>query len=403
MRKKLYAMITIVLLLSVMLSSCVNTGGLKILKPDNSKPDEYYSSMNQGGQIAFSYLNTPYGKYQNIGGFVYYSQYGNTEFKKLCTKEDCDHSTNECDSFVGNEIGYNTHIGYYNDKIYFTEFVSDMTLKLMSMDMFGKNHEVVKTIAADYDMASYISYGCFHNGYYYFLVTEGGSLGAVGNKDDNFYRIKLDSKSEYEKVFRDDVISEISMFTIVGDKVFFYVNKTGINPTDYYNLKSDSIDFDLYMLSLEDNKFEHMTDKWAEYTNCYYDAEKGYCYKHNDGFYTLDLATKQMNKVSDSVIEGGWRSVANYYEDNIYVITFTNTKDDRGYDLFSNSQTLYIFDKQYTLLDTYNGEFTGTTLGNMIDDTGDFIVISSNYKYPPDYYINKSDIGEGIILHKIGE
>nr|HPJ76678.1 hypothetical protein [Clostridia bacterium] len=151
------------------------------------------------------------------------------------------------------------------------------------------------------------------------------------------------------------------------------------------------------------NKFEHMTDKWAEYTNCYYDAEKGYCYKHNDGFYTLDLATKQMNKVSDSVIEGGWRSVANYYEDNIYVITFTNTKDDRGYDLFSNSQTLYIFDKQYTLLDTYNGEFTGTTLGNMIDDTGDFIVISSNYKYPPDYYINKSDIGEGIILHKIGE
>jgi hypothetical protein len=356
--------------------------------------------MNQGSQLATSYLDTPYGKYQNIGGFIYYSQHGNTEYIKLCTKTDCDHAYNTCDAFVGEGI----RIGYYNGKIYFTELGSDFSLNLLCMDMDGKNRKVVKPITTDYLMGGNIDYGCFHDGYYYFLVTEGGYIGVYGNKDDNLYRISLDNKSEYEKVFRDDVISEISMFTIVEDNVFFYVNKTGIMPTDYHNLESDYIDFDLYMLSLTNYKFQHMTDKWVEYTDCYYDSEKGYCYRHNDGFYTLDLATKEITKTADFKVETGWRSIAHYYPDNIYVVTFTNTKDDRGYDEFYDRQTLYIFDKQYKLLDTLNAEVKGTSTGCMMEDTGDNIIISTNYKYPADYYIDKSEIGtDDLAPHKIGE
>lgn len=391
-------LLALLLLLSVMLTSCVNSNGLNILRRDRSKPDEYYSSMNQGGQLATSYLGTPYGKYQIIGGFIYYSQYGNTEFTKLCIKTDCDHMYSKCDAFVVD----NTRIGYYKGKIYFTEFANDLTLKLLYMDMDGRNREVLKPITTDIPMATSMNDGCFHDGYYYFLVTEGGGIGNIGNKDDNLYRIKLDSKSEYEKVFNDDVISEISMFTIVEDNVFFYLNKTGINPNDYYNLKTDYIDFDLYMLSLKDNEFQHMTDKWVDYTNCYYDSDKGYCYKHNDGFYTLDLATKEITKTADFKVEIGWRSTTHYYTDNIYVITYENIKGDQGYDQPAKSQTLYIFDRQYKLLDTFTTEVKQAPVGCMMEDTGDYIVISTDYRKPADYYIDKSEIGTGnLMFHKI--
>ena len=188
-------LLALLLLLSVMLTSCVNSNGLNILRRDRSKPDEYYSSMNQGGQLATSYLGTPYGKYQIIGGFIYYSQYGNTEFTKLCIKTDCDHMYSECDAFVVD----NTRIGYYKGKIYFTEFANDLTLKLLYMDMDGRNREVLKPITTDIPMATSMNDGCFHDGYYYFLVTEGGGIGNIGNKDDNLYRIKLDSKSNMKK------------------------------------------------------------------------------------------------------------------------------------------------------------------------------------------------------------
>jgi hypothetical protein len=402
MNRKLCILLTITLFLSVILSSCFkpiesyssspsasadNSLELAILDPDYSMPDEYYTSMKQGA--FYNFLNTPYGMYYTIGDFIYYSQYGNTQYTKLCTKADCDHSTNECDAYVQGH-----KIGYYDDHIYFVKLGDKnypFKLYLMRMDMNGKNHEIVKTITTDAEMSYSITLGFFHSGYFYFIVTNVDYPGAPNNTDNSFYRIKLDDQSEYEIVYINDLISQISMFTIVGDNVFFYVKNQAV---------TSGTNFDLYMLSLSNLKWQHMTDQWESFTNCSYDEDYGYCYKHNDGFYPLNLATKKMTKEADFEVEEGWSSNALFYPDYIYVITFEKTEiQEQLYD----NQILNIFDRDYNLLDTYADEFKAMGTGNMIEDTGYSIIYTSNYKYPPDYYINKSDIGEGIILHKIGE
>ncbi|MFA5341963.1 MAG: hypothetical protein WC332_09310, partial [Clostridia bacterium] len=267
---------------------------------------------------------------------------------------------------------------------------SSMTLYLVSMDMDGTNHEVIKPITSYSDIPSHILCVGFHNGYYYFIASEGESFGAIGNKDNNLYRIRLDDNSEYEVLFSNSIVPVASMITIFEDNIFFYVNNTG---TDY----------ELYKLSLQNTSLYYMTDEWVAYTNSYLESGMGYCYKHNDGFYTLDLNSKHLNKVADSVIEDGWQSIANYYPDNIYVITFTSTKDDKGYNNLYNSQTLYIFDRQYNLLDTLTLETTGTPFGCMLEDTGNYIIISSDYRKPADYFLLKSEIGNNITLNKIGK
>lgn len=410
MNKKLYLLTSVFLILIFFLTSCsnnkknsfsptnTNTPDFILLQPDLSIPDEYYTSMSQGGRIAFSYLSTPYGKYHNVGGFLHYSQYGNAEFVKICTKDDCTHMYDDCNSFVGKD----KQIGYYKSNIYFTEQTSSLTLNLIKINMDGTERQVVKNIISDPQIALKVNYGFFHMDYYYFLVTDGGEMGSAYNTDNNLYRIKLDDNSEYEIIFSNDIIPRISMFTLIEDNIFFYVNNTGVYPQDYKNLTTDSVDFELYMFSLTNNEIHYMTDKWTEYTNCHYDTEKGYCYKHNDGFYTLDLVTKQMVKVADSLTDEGWRSVAHFYPDYIYVITFTNTKDDKGYDQYFNNQTIYIFDRMYNLMDTYTIDVSGTQLGCMIEETNNYIILSSNYYKPADYFLYKSDIGNNSIsLNKI--
>ncbi len=400
MNKKLYLTIAVLLILSFILCSCrkeaqivpapteTEDTGLVILQPDLSLPDEYYTSMNQGAKIWHCYLNTPYGKYHNVEGFIHYSQYGNTKFMTLCQKEDCPHMYDDCDAYVGKNI----QIGYYQGNIYYVQRPNNMLMTLYKMNMDGTEHQTVKAIITDMQLSIKEMHGFFHSGYYYFVLTDDEHMGSRFNTDKNLYRIRLDDDSPYESVFCHDIIPTAYRFTLVDNNVFFYV-RTGTYTEGTKNPENFAVDFELYKLSLTDNELSLLTDNWSDFTNCYFDSENGYCYKHNDGFYLLNLATKEKTKVADSAIKGGWGTVAHFCPDYIYVVAFEKTKNNRGRDRYYDDQTLYILDWEYKIVNTYNNPTSSTEAGFFIEDAGNCIVLSTVSLKPPDYFIYKSDFG----------
>lgn len=422
MNKKLYLTVAVLLILCFVLSSCRNEtqisftptntveSDLVILQPDLSLPDEYYTSMQQGARVWHSYLNTPYGKYHYVDGFILYSQYGNSKFVKLCTKAECTHTDDDCDAYLGkidqivptNEK--TIKLGYYENNIYYVERSKKNGLdwNLIKMNMDGTERQLVKTFATVSLTQGKRCLGFFHSYYYYFvMINAGQEMGSKYNTDNNFYRVKLDDYSEYESVISHDVIPKACMFTLVGDNVFFYV-RTGPYNENYKLYDENPAEYELYMLSLTDKNMRLLTDKWADYRNSHFDWENAYCYKHNDGFYELNLTSEQMNKVADFKIEDAWGSLAYFYPDYNYIIAFAKTSDSRGYPRYFDSQTLYILDKQYHILNSCIIDALKLDTGCFIDDTGTSILLASSANKPINFFIYKSDIGtDDVKLNKI--
>ncbi len=337
---------------------------------DGTKPDSYYTSSKQGVTIG-KYLETPYGTYYcSFEGYLYYSEKGNTKYIRLCNKPDCAHNSEDCNSYI-----HSSPIGYYDDKIYYKIWNS-----IYCLDMDGNNHMMVKRLYEGYDS----NFGYFHNGYYYYIITKSGIPGAIGNDDNNFYRVKVDDDSKPEIVLTNDAILHLSFFTIAEDNI--YIIESILNN---YLFKT------LYSYSTVSKSWSKLTDAWGGPGTYYINDDTGYCYINNKGFYEIDIDTKQMKQMKALKFENEGICSALYYPDYIYLIHYTNEPFD-----FLN-QILYIYDWDYNLIDSVEFDKAYGT-GGFVGDVDGYIIFTSNFDVKPEYYINKSEIGTGnLMFHKI--
>ncbi|HQO70030.1 MAG TPA: hypothetical protein PLH71_07015 [Clostridia bacterium] len=342
------------------------------LNTDSLKPESYYTSFKQGITIG-KYLETPYGTYYcSFLGYLYYSEKGNTKYIKLCNKPDCNHNSNDCNAYISRSaIG----IGYYDNKIYY-----EVWNNINCMDMDGSNHKRVKTLYEGYDS----NFGFFHNGYYYYVITKGGCLGAIGNDDNNLYRVKVDDDSKPEIVLTNDVILKICLFMIDEDNIYIIAD----NP-------NNSKFISLYSYSTVSKSWSELSDAFGGPGAYYINDDTGYCYINNKGFYEIDIDTKQMKQMKALEFENEGICSALYYPDYIYLIHYTNEPFD-----YLN-QILYIYDWDYNLIDSVEFDKVYGT-GGFVGDVDGYIIFTSNFDVKPDYYIDKSEIGTGnLMFHKI--
>ena len=345
--------------------------------PESLKPDEYYTSLRQNESGIARYLDTPYGMYFlhiNSEKYVYYSEKGNTKYVKLCNKPDCNHKTEDCNAYVG---GY--YMGYYEDKIY---YVSGSSLNCMNMD--GSNHMKLKTFH-DYPDPNF---GYFHNGYLYYLIIKGGTVGSPGNIDNNLYRVKIDDNSKPEIVLTDDIILDISMFVIVGDTIYLYI----LNPNTWGCY--------LYSYSTKTDTLKKITDYWFSIGAAYIDENYGYCYRANEGIYKYNVATNEITLEKEIKFDNHGECSVKFLPDYIFLMHFTS--EDRRLN-YAKNQILYIYDWDYNLVDSIVfDKVPDKEYGGYLTYFDDYIVFSSDYNHEPDYYIDKSEIGTGnLMFHKI--
>ena len=343
------------------------------LNTDSLKPESYYTSFKQGITIG-KYLETPYGTYYcSFLGYLYYSEKGNTKYIKLCNKPDCNHNSNDCNSYIGT-----APIGYYDGKIYY-----EVWNNINCMDMDGSNHKRVKTLYEGYDN----NFGFFHNGYYYYVITKGGCLGAIGNDDNNLYRVKVDDDSKPEIVLTNDVILKICLFMIDEDNIYIIAN-----------IPDNSKFVSLYSYSTVSKSWSELSDAFGGPGAYYINDDTGYCYINNKGFYEIDIDTKQMKQMKALEFENEGICSALYYPDYIYLIH--NLSDDSRLNR-TQSQILYIYDWDYNLIDSVEFDKAYGT-GGFVGDVDGYIIFTSNFDVKPEYYIDKSEIGTGnLMFHKI--
>ncbi|HOD93762.1 MAG TPA: hypothetical protein PL054_07795 [Clostridia bacterium] len=378
MPKNMYSLIILILIAGclascLMLVSCNKKTIQKSVDSPDLKPEAYYTSYKQGFSAA-RFLETPYGTYfSSRDSYIYYSEKGNTKYIKLCNKPDCNHNTVDCNAYIK---WYK--IGYYDKKIY---YITGNTLNCMDMD--GSNHRNVKALYEGYDN----NFGYFHNGYYYYVITKGGSIGAFGNEDNNLYRVKVDDDSAPEIVLTNDAILRLYMFTIVGDNI--YIIEFNADATKVASL---------YSFSTISKKWTILTDNWVGAGAYYLDDDKGYCYMRNIGFYEYDLTTNEMNLVKPTELDDIGTCSAFYYPDYIYLIHYNSNPPSY------QNQILYIYDRDYNLIDSikFDKVYGKSTSGGFIGDVDKYVIFSSNYNEKPDFYIDKSEIGTGnLMFHKI--
>jgi hypothetical protein len=369
---KKFNLVIVLILIAGCLVSCNEVSETASNSPLVWKPEEYYTSFRQSESSIGRYIETPEGCYFSpLNKYIYFSEYGNTKYVKLCAKPDCDHNSTDCNAYIGYAI-----IGYYDGKIY---YVSRTDLNCMEMD--GSGHRKVKILYDGNDANS----GYFHNGYYYYIITKGGSFGFPGNTDNNLYRVKVDDDSKPEIIAANDVISSVNMFTVVGDNIYLYDFISGH-------------DYNLYEFSMKTKEWTLLTEKWMPFGACYFDEDHGYGYKNNLGFYEYDLRERKLDFAKPIEFEDSGICDAHYYPDDIYLIYFY------GENPTYENQILYIYDRAYNLLETVESDTVAFSKngGGFVTDIGNYIIYSTSYLNKPDYYIDKSEIGTGnLIFHRI--
>jgi hypothetical protein len=345
------------------------------LDSESLKPDDYYTSLRQGESSVARYLETPYGMYHlSTDKYIYYSENGNTKYIKLCNRPDCNHSTTDCNAYAGTY-----RIGYYKDKIY---YMSGSSLNCMDMD--GGNHMGIKTLSDSPDS----TFGYFHNGYFYYIITKAGTPASPANVDNNLYRVKIDDNSKPEIILTDDIILDACMFFVIDDNIYLEIYNYDV-PGCY-----------LYSYSNITGTLFKITDYWSGYGTTYFTEDYGYSYRANEGIYKYNVATNEITLEKEIKFDNHGLCGARFYPDYIYLIH--ELSDDPRVNP-TQDEVLYIYDWNFNVIDSIKfGHVMPGRIGGFVTDVGDYIMYSSNWGQKPDYYIDKSEIGTGnLTFHKI--
>jgi hypothetical protein len=231
------------------------------------------------------------------------------------------------------------------------------------------------------------NHGYFHNGYYYYIKTNFAEYNGVKGKDDpTLYRIKVDDKSESEVLLTNDLILQADMFTMIGDNIYMSVHSS-----DSEKISS------LYSYSTVSKMLTKLTDDWTVNGTYSIDENRGYCYLKNKGFYEYDFGTNEMSLVKPIELENGGMCAAFYFDNFIYLIHYNSVPFDY------ENQVIYIYDRDYNLLNSIVFDKANVKKsGGLLSYVDGYIIFCSNFRDKPDYYIDISEIGTGVLkFHKI--
>ena len=192
------------------------------------------------------------GYYSTISKFLYYTEADSMKTLPLCTKPNCLHNSEKCDSYIGATYGiaYNDGYIYYN---------CNGTLE---HDHMGTDFYRIRWDGTAKEHLRYFEFNvhdwCVHRGYmYYICMTYGDSYYtdiSDSNKCDAYvYRLKLsdmDAKPEMvyfaEEIHKDASLSALSAF---GDNLYFMTY--GYSRDDENQLISDYIKLNLSTLDVQ--------------------------------------------------------------------------------------------------------------------------------------------------------
>jgi hypothetical protein len=304
-------------------------------------------------------------------GRIYYSEKTEPTFYLLCSKPNCPHGGEDCNAYGGGEGGA---LGYWDGKLYSAGFVND-ELALVRMDLDGSNHELVTKLAVPVAAngtagGSYSFY--FANGYFFYVVNA---------QPYAFFRVDLSSERT--------------------DRLFTDLFADGSGPDGRVLFDGDFFYFDLYtpqgvrwlcQCPCGTEEVRKLCS-WPKAEAPRWDVENGtvYYYSKTDGtFYEYSIESMQSTAVSNpQLVNGPARFDSAYYDSN-YIYLVIHLKE--------NLRELYIFDRDYTLLQ----HLALPLFGDYLYAAEDKLFFSNTYSYKISHYLPMSEIGsENAELHPV--
>lgn len=388
-------MIALVLVASLLMAGCQNSGGQSEVV-DATKPAAVYDWMAGESPIpvrrsgllraglntvpfdvtneGFYYIANPVGSDTN--SYILYGDNNSDTVIKLCGRADCTHDTTDCNAYVGSTC---FAISYWNGYLYavyeeYVESIGNHNLILCRMNLDGSNRVVVRDLhqfALDNDL-EYAHYSLMTDGYLKFSIGhyEKQPDGSLQPESDEYYYFALDGSMAEPKILE----SEVGSLYSCGDVILSLGDaQNGGTHGGYYDWhpETDTATF------LCDHPGQ---PGWFGETEAYY-------FK-NGGVYRLTYATGMEEKLFDTGLTGKY--YATILPDCIIVASkdFDNPSD----------KNLYFYNWNYELVDTVG--ITYPFMGYMVTDaiaaeTAERIILTNSTLGRPMYYIEKSELGTG--------
>lgn len=375
--KKLIALLLMAMLL---LTGCQNNGGESVAA-DATEPTAVYDWMagespvpsqrtglyTQGiTSVCNSFECTQNGVYflcsTDQGTFLLYGDHGSDTIIKLCGRADCDHNSEECNSFF--VLG--TSLCFYDGFLYTTED-SGYDLSLVRMDLDGTDRITMlslKDLYAKYGFTGTYSptiwNGIFTFGAYK-LDENGDELGAT-------FHYKLDGTMKHPEIA---ALNGIFLYNAGNQFLIFTEAQYGGEKGGIAAWNPDR-DTATYLM-------DHPGQPG-------YFGDTAAFYFKNGAVRCLTYETRQEDILFETGLEGDYYAAC--YPDCI-VISCRNDSD----------RNLYIYNWAFELVGKVKLNFPSTLSpdNTICGETAERLILTDNNMFIPRYYIEKSDFGTGNI------
>lgn len=331
-------------------------------------------AASENGVYSLNPVDRPNANSQTV---LFYTDYGSDTAVRVCSRPDCAHNDESCDAVLQEAdiiTFYNEHL-YYSEVSVRSDSVYRLSLKVIRVDPDGRNRICVMDTQkyAQFDNGDF-GYPDFSDGMFFFKffwLDEGGA------EQVQTYYYKLDgSLSELQPV---DVPL---LFGTDGDKTFFYDPEEEVEYS-VWNPEEMSLT-PLFTLDPE--------------TSCYM-AEKNAYIMTDNKIYRKDYDTGEETLLFDTGLTGTHRMRC--FPDCIVVM------DGIAYDGSEpglEQQTLRFYSWEFEPLGEITLDYAilqGRT-SPICAETPDKLLLSTDHRFLPQYYIDKAEIGTGnLTLHEL--
>ena len=314
------------------------------------------------------------GKSYNV---LFYTDYGSDTLVRVCSRPDCAHNDEACDAYLPEA----SVITYENDHLYYEEVSARsntdyrVSLKIFRTDPDGRNRVCVMDTQTDarFDDGDF-GYPAFTDGMFFFRYFW---LNERGEEQSQAYCYRLEgSQNEFQAV---DVPL---LFGTDGSATFFW-------------LPAETITY--YLWDAEEMKAKPLFTLNPE-TSCYMAEKNAYILTDNK-IYRKDYETGEETLLFDTGLTGTHRMRC--FPDCIAIIdgvAFDGSEPE------IEQQTLRFYSWEFEPLGEITLDYAilqGRT-SPICAETPDKLLLSTDYRFLPQYYIDKAELGTGnLTLHEL--
>ena len=306
-----------------------------------------------------------------------YSDFGTDAFVYVCSRPDCAHADETCDACLSGADA----ITYVNDHIYyagmFARSKSDLaySFKIMCADPDGRNHaEVIDIGASERFRQGSLGFAMFSDGVFYF---DHEWLDENGTQHGQRYYYRLDGSMQAP-----EAVDAALVYGNDGAATFFWIPT---DPNEYYTWDSQETALKL-VFTLDPE------------TSCYM-AEKNAYIMTDNKIYRKDYDTGEETLLFDTGLSGTHRMRC--FPDCIAIIdgvAFDGSEPE------IEQQTLRFYSWEFEPLGEITLDYAilqGRT-SPICAETPGKLLLSTDYRFLPQYYIDKAELGTGnLTLHEL--